>query len=125
VGVARKVVKTDTPRFYGSSVYNNALYAQWKDSGGTARNIVGLDGSNLTKVGPQTAPPSGGDVVFYANGTEAGRFLPDGTLVLDGGLRVTDGPVDGYVLTSDASGNAVWEPPATSSTLSTLKWGSD
>jgi hypothetical protein len=129
VGVARKVVKQDEPRFYGSPVLDNALTIQQKDSAGTARAVLGLDASNLTKVGPQQAPASGGALVFYANGAEAGRFLAngdmtlEGKLVIDAGLQVTTSAAAGRVLVSDASGNLTLQDPVAASAINSMKWG--
>ncbi len=34
----------------GNSIYNNAKSLEWKDSGGTARNVLGVDASNNTNL---------------------------------------------------------------------------
>ncbi len=51
------------------------------------------------------------DVVFKANGSEGMRLTSAGTLVVND-LQYPDGSADGYVLGSDASGNASWIDPS-------------
>lgn len=82
MGTTRQVVKQDTPRLYGDAVINNNLAIKYKDAGGTARSVLSLGSDNLTRVGPQAAPSSAGDLLFYANGAETGRFTPAGSLTL-------------------------------------------
>ena len=74
----------------GNVVLNNATYLQFKDSGGTARDVLAIDGFNGLNInsagGGSTAP-----IVFKENGSEIARFDTSGRLGI--GTSSPDNPL--------------------------------
>ena len=71
-------VRIDTS---GNVVLNNAAYLQFKDSGGTARDVLAIDafnGLNINSAGGGSAAP----IVFKENGSEVARFDSSGNLLV-------------------------------------------
>ena len=63
----------------GNVVLNNASYLQFRDSGGTARDVLAIDGFNglnINSAGGGSAAP----IVFKENGSEIARFDTSGNL---------------------------------------------
>ena len=88
--------------------------------------ITNLYVSNLNSCSPLNIQNiSSGDVLIGANGgvnVGIGTISPGTKLEVSGKtktieLQVTDGAVNGYVLTSDALGNATWQPASTGGTI--------
>ncbi len=76
-----------------STINNNNTFTQWKDSGGTARNIIGVDSSNNTQL---LAPASGTKILLKDNGGLTQLLINNATpqvevandLKVDGALTV-------------------------------------
>ena len=65
----------------GNVALNNAKYLQFKDAGGTARDVLAIDaynGLNINSAGGGSAAP----IVFKENGSEIARFDSSGNLLV-------------------------------------------
>ena len=69
----------------GYVTLKNDKKISWKDSIGTEIPNLWLDGSNNFHVGPQIAPASAGDAVFYARGFDAFKLVkaPGGDFTIE------------------------------------------
>ncbi len=71
--------------------------------------IAGCDSANVNAPAATTAQATTADVLPLAGGTITGNLTVAGSAILNA-LRIATGASNGYVLTSDGSGNAAWAP---------------
>lgn len=103
-----------------------ALYANATGSGNTAvgysADVAAANLSNATAIGNE-AIVNASNAIQLGNGAVTHVYAGTGTTakLVAGGLQITGGsPTAGYVLTSDATGNATWQAAATGSDWSLL-----
>lgn len=121
-GVLRDVlwIKADLYTYLTDAlVIKNDKKVFWEDSGGTARAMLHMDGSNNFHVGPQAAVTGDGYTSFYVDGTKALTlgvsgipvFYPETDLNVSLGQtakRYKDIHANGLALTTDAGGAAAF-----------------
>ena len=106
----------------GNVVLNNASHLQFKDSGGTARDVLAIDaynGLNINSAGGGSAAP----IVFKANNTETMRIDSSGKLLINrttglsnGRLEINGGTAEGMSI-QGGSNNYIVSWHNTSGTL--------
>jgi hypothetical protein len=133
--------KLGTTNAWGFSGYTNNIKRFSIDSSAAAIFRIGAGGSiasfqttaqnqtHLATSGSYTIRSTTGDITLQAAGTQGvsigaasasgNKFYVLGNSYLEGALRINDGTQsNGYVLTSDASGNATWQAAGSGS-----NWG--
>lgn len=86
----------------------NTHNLQQRDSAATAIPIVGVDSSDMLRVGFQSAPATNGHLLLYAGGVEAARINPDGRVSIGTTSILSDTKVVIQGTRSDALGAVLW-----------------
>jgi hypothetical protein len=86
----------------------------WLNERGNPRTRAADNNEPAMRIMASTASQAANllEINDYTNAVALARFGPDGKAYLNRGLQITSGVVGaGRVLTSDATGNATWQPP--------------